>query len=78
MLKEFPVLLLQHWIQLKPGTVPIAYKTHPITLALHFGVEAAVTELDAQGIWEATDKSGRMGPLLGHVHEARWDPSRHN
>ncbi len=66
LLREFPTLTcdhlgsypgFQHRILLKPGTIPIACRPRPAPLALREGVEAAVRELDRQGVWEPVEKS---------------------
>ncbi len=45
-------LTFQHEIKLQPGTIPIVSHMRPAPLALHEKVEAAIRELDCQGIWE--------------------------
>ncbi len=66
LLQEFLALTLdtlgffpdyQHWIELKPGTVPVACRPCQVPLALHDGVEKAVRKLDRNGIWEPVEKS---------------------
>ncbi len=47
----------QHWILLKLDTIPVACHLHPVPLAPWEGVEAAVHELERQGIWELVEKS---------------------